>query len=63
MTDADGKYDLPHTTKFGIIVLLPVEFQSLPLQVSHPHYQTKLVRVYTISKHLQQDVALDMMPQ
>jgi hypothetical protein len=28
-TDKEGWYDLPHTNKFGIIVLLPFEFQRL----------------------------------
>jgi hypothetical protein len=58
ITNAKGLYDLPHTTKPGIIVLLPFEFQTLPLQVSHTGYQTAILRVPTSSEHERQDVAL-----
>jgi hypothetical protein len=61
-TDAAGLYDLPHTTTFGIVVLLPFEFQTLPLQVSHAGYQTVTVRVETISEHTRQDVELQRQP-
>jgi len=57
-TNAEGLYDLSHTTKLGIVVLLPFEFQTLPLQVSHTGYQTATLRVPTISEHQRQDVAL-----
>jgi hypothetical protein len=58
-TNAEGLYDLPHTTKFGIVVLLPFEFQSVPLQVSHAGYQTVTVRVFSIANHKRQDVSLE----
>ena len=57
-TDRAGRYDLPHTNKFGIIVLLPFEFQTLPMQVAHPGYKTATVSVFTASEHQQQDVSL-----
>jgi hypothetical protein len=58
-TNAEGLYDLPHTTKLGIVVLLPFEFQTLPLQVSHTGYQTATLRVPIISEHERHDVALE----
>jgi hypothetical protein len=58
-TNAHGFYDLPHTRKLGIVVLLPAEFQTLPLQVSHNGYQTATLRVRTISEHGHRDVALE----
>ena len=62
VTTEEGWYDLPHTTKFGIVVLLPFEFQRLPMQVSHPGYQTTTVEVFTASDHTRQDVALQRQP-
>jgi len=43
-TDAAGLYDLPHTTKFGIVVLLPFEFPDtafagLACQIPNRHGQ------------------------
>jgi hypothetical protein len=61
-TGEDGQYDFPHTEKLGIIVLLPWEFQTLPLQVSHPRYQTATIEVRTIFIHERQDVALQAKP-
>jgi CarboxypepD_reg-like domain len=58
-TNAEGLYDLPHTTKVGIVVLLPFEFQTLPLQVSHIGYRTATLRIPAISEHKRQDVALE----
>jgi hypothetical protein len=58
-TNAEGLYDLPHTTKLGIVVLLPFEFQTLTLQVSHPGHQTATLPVRTISEHVHRDVALE----
>ncbi len=62
LTDKNGQYNLPHTTKLGIIVFLPVEFQTLPLQVSRPGYQTATVGVRTIYNHELQDVVLKPQP-
>lgn len=58
-TNAEGLYDLPHTTKLGVVVLSPFEFQSLPLQVSHAGYRTVTVRVFTIADHKRHDVSLE----
>jgi hypothetical protein len=38
--------------------LVPVEFQTLPLQVSHTGYQTVTIQVRTISEHRGADVPL-----
>ena len=57
-TNAEGWYDLPHTTKFGIVVFLPFEFQTLPLQISLAGYQTATLPIRTISEHTRQDVSL-----
>lgn len=57
-TNAEGRYDLPHTTKLGIVVLLPFEYQRLPLQVSHAGYQTAIIQVPTIIDHRHQDMYL-----
>ena len=57
-TNREGWYDLPHTSKFGIIVLLPFEFQTLPMEVSRPGYETTTIKVFTASEHQRQDLAL-----
>ena len=62
LTDKDGKYDLPYTQKLGIIVLLPFEFQNVPLLVTHPDYLSTKIRVFTMVKHGHYDIDLRAKP-
>ncbi|CAN5365163.1 hypothetical protein BH09VER1_BH09VER1_54670 [soil metagenome] len=61
-TDRNGFYDLPHTKKLGLLFLLPWEFQTLPLQVAHPGYQTAQIKIRTVWAHSRQDVILYRQP-
>ena len=62
-TDQEGRYELPSTQKLGLIVLLPFDFLSVPVEVSHPGYRTVTVRVLIgpVRQPLK-DVALEPAP-
>lgn len=56
LTGQDGRYDIPSSRKLGVIVLLPLEFRWMPLEISHPSYLTEIVRIY--STHERRDISL-----
>jgi hypothetical protein len=58
-TDAEGRYDVPASMKLGIIYLVPLEFQNIPLVVSHPGFDTASERIFFYSHpHERHDIAL-----
>ncbi len=58
-TNSEGRYKLPYTQKLGLVVLLPFDFLSVPVEVSHPGYRTVTVRVPIGTLPREQNVALE----